>query len=180
MSATYTLHVAPRAAPGDPQALERASLVRDGFSWGAFLVPPLWFLAHRHWLLALGLLLLLGAFWAGLRETGMPGGVRFMLNALLWFLIGLEASSLRRWDYARQGRPAVDAVFAASEAEAEAKSFARWLSPQPERPTVQAPAPAAPPAPPAAAEAPRRTVTPWRRPEDEHVIGLFPDPERRR
>ncbi|HMO28341.1 DUF2628 domain-containing protein [Enterovirga sp.] len=178
MSATYTLHLAPRAVPGDPQALDQASLVRDGFSWGAFLVPPLWFLAHRHWLLALGVFLLLAAFWAGLRQAGMPGGASFLLNALLWFLVGLEASSLRRWDYARRGRPAVDAVFAANEAEAEAKSFARWLSTKPEQPA--APASAAPPPVRAPAEASRRTAAPWRQPEGEQVIGLFPDVEGRR
>ena len=32
---TYTLHVAADAAPGDAGTLERAVLVKDGFSWAA-------------------------------------------------------------------------------------------------------------------------------------------------
>lgn len=171
MSASYTLHVAPYAAPGDPEALDRANLVRDGFSFWAFVAPPLWFLAHRHWILALVVTLCLAGFWWGLRALGLSVGIAILVNALLWFLVGLEASSLRRWDYARQGRPAVDVVFAANEAEAEAKSFARWLD-EPVKP-----APAAPTATPA----PTRSLVPaWPRRNEPEVIGMFPDLERRR
>ena len=170
MSASYTLHVAPYATPGDPHALDRANLVRDGFTWWAFLVPPVWFLAHRHWLVSLGLLVLLAGFWVGLRALGLPSGVAIVLNGLLWLLVGLEASSLRRWDYARQGRPTVDVVFAANEAEAEAKSFARWLGP----------AEATPPPLPPTGETARRLARPWRAPERSPVIGLVPDVEGRR
>jgi hypothetical protein len=170
VSAAYTLHVAPHALPGDPRALERASLVRDGFSFWAFLVPPLWFWVHRHWLVGLGLALALAAFWATLRYAGVPGGVIFLLNALLWLLVGLEASSLRRWDYARQGRPAVDVVFAANEADAEEKCFARWLAPAD-------PGPIARPGP-VRAGVPAWPVRRNLRAEPQ-VIGMFPDLERR-
>lgn len=169
MSASYTLHVAPYAAPGDAEALDRASLVRDGFAFWAFLVPPLWFFVHRHWLLGLILTLLLTTFWVLLRYSGLPVGATSLMNTFLWGLIGLEASTLRRWDYTRQGRPAVDVVFAANEAEAEAKSFARWLEPD----AVQAGPPPLP--------VPARAIVPGWAPRDEpHVIGMFPDMERRR
>ena len=62
MSASYTLHVAPHARPGDVEALDGANLVRDGFSWWAFVAPPVWFLAHRHWLVALAVTLVLAGF----------------------------------------------------------------------------------------------------------------------
>lgn len=168
MSASYTLHVAPFAEPGDPAALDRASLVRDGFSWGAFIAPPIWFLVHRHWLVALLLTLVLVGFWAGLRALGVPGGVNFLLNLLLWLLIGLEASTLRRLDYARQGRPVADVVFAANEAEAEAKTFARWLGPDSGE-TFR----------PAQALVPLAAMPSVRRREEPQVIGMFPDLERR-
>lgn len=171
MSASYTLHVAPYATPGDPDALDRANVVRDGFSFWAFVAPPLWFLVHRHWILALVVTLVLAGFWAGLRALGLPVGFALLLNTLLWWLVGLEASTLRRWDYARQGRPTVDAVFAANEAEAEAKSFARWLEP------AVKPGPVVPPAPPTAI---RSLVPAWPRRNEPDVIGMFPDLERRR
>lgn len=166
MSAAYTLHVAPFAAPGDPAALERADLVRDGFSWGAFLVPSLWFLRHRHGWLALAAAAVVVALAVALRAAGMGSGTILAAELLLHALIGLEGPTLRRWAYARRHRPMADVVYAANEAEAEAKSFARWLSgsdPSPPRP------PAAVPSTGAGA---------WRGPEP--VIGLFPDLEGRR
>lgn len=161
MSASYTLHVAPYAAPGDPNALERADLVRDGFSWGAFLVPALWFLRHRHWWLALGAALAVPALWGALHLLGARPPAILAAEILLHLLLGFEGPSLRAWAYDRAHRPAVDVVTAASEAEAEAKSFGRWLDP--------AGAPAARPA---------ARLAPGARDAD-HILGLFPDREGR-
>lgn len=161
MSASYTLHVAPFAAPGDPEALDRADLVRDGFSWGAFLVPSLWFVRHRHWWLALasvvavvGLAALLFVLGAGLASI-------LAAEIVLHLLLGFEGPSLRGWAYDLRHRPAVDVVVAANEAEAEAKSFARWLGP------ADAPARAA------------ASLPPRHRGGSEPVFGLFPDHEGR-
>ena len=161
MSAAWTLHVAPFAARGDPQALDRADLVRDGFSWGAFLVPMLWFFRHRHWLLGLASLVLVVGFALALRALGAGFGTILAAELLLHLLNGFEGPTVRRWSYARAGRPAVDAVTAADEADAEAKSFARWLAPIEPRSSPQGRAYAMP----------RRTTDP--------VIGLFPDLEGR-
>ncbi len=163
MSATYTLHVAPYGRPGDPDALDRADLVRDGFSWGAFLVPALWLFRHRHWFLGLAVLAVVFGLAALLRVAGLGSGTIVVAELLLHLLIGFEAATLRRWSYARRGRPAVDVVFATSEADAEAKSFARWLLPPPIGPRVVAPF----------------RATPTLRRGLEPVIGLFPDLEGR-
>jgi len=85
----------------------------------------------------------------------------FTADLLLMLLIGLEASSLRRWTLGRQGRPAVDAVVAADRDEAEMKSFRRWVA------RGAGPVPSAPPPAP-----PRRG--------SDAVIGLFPEAERSR
>ena len=167
MSASYTLHLAPHAVPGDPAALSRATLVRDGFSFWAFAAGPLWLFWHRHWLAGLALTLAVAAIWALLRFSGLPDMAVLGLDLLFGLLVGLEGSSIRRWDLERQGRPAVDVVFAASEADAEAKSFARWL--------------AAEDAPLAPSSAPLRpNASPWPLRGEPQVIGMFPDAERRR
>ena len=162
MSASYTLHVAPDAVPGDPQALDRADLVRDGFTWWAALAPALWFALHRHWLLALGAIVATAGLAAALALAGATPGSILAAEILLHLLIGLEAASLRGWVYGLRHRPAVDVVFAGSEGEAEAKSFARWL------------APSGPPPPPrlAGRAAPFMSGR-------EQIIGLFPDLEGR-
>ena len=83
-----------------------------------------------------------------------------MANLLLMLLIGLEASTLRRWTLERQGRPAVDAVVAADLEEAETKSLSRWLARGSGR---TAPSPPATP--------------PW---TPDAVLGVFPQAERLR
>ncbi|WP_230531720.1 DUF2628 domain-containing protein [Microvirga roseola] len=158
---TYTLHLPRDARPGDPMPLDEAELVEDSFSWGAFFFTFLWFFVHRLWLAGLGVLALLVAFNALLNLLNVEPTAAFVAQLLLQVLIGLEASSLRRWTLARHGRPAVDAVAAADRDEAEVKAFARWLARNP----AQAPSPAPAPAP----------VLPTRR--TEPVIGLFPDAE---
>src|SRR3712207_238833 len=125
---TFTLHVAADALPGDPEPLDRAVLVRDGFSWGAFFFTALWFFAHRLWLAGLGVLVLLVAFNLGLAALGLRPGAAFLAQLLLSVLIGLEANSLRRWTLSRRGRPAIDVVTASDHDDAETKAFARWLS----------------------------------------------------
>ena len=156
---SYTFHVANEARPGEAQGLERAVLVPDGFVWPAFAFTVLWFLYHRLWIAAaivlVGLLLLGGTGFV----LGLPAFAVSLVGLLAACLIGLEASSLRRWTLARSGRPARDAVVAPSLAEAEARALNRWLE------AGAAIAAARPPFP----GGPTRRIDP--------VIGLFPAPE---
>lgn len=161
---TYTLHLLRDARPGDPSALDESELVKDGFSWGAFFFTFLWFFVHRLWLAGLGVLLIVLAFGGLMAVLDVHPLAGSIAQLLLQSLIGLEANSLRRWTLARRGRPAVDAVTAADQDEAEAKAFARWLD------AKSAPLPRSP-APSPILSTPRRS---------EPVIGLFPDAERPR
>jgi hypothetical protein len=179
---SYTLHVPSDALAGDPAALDHAELVRDGFTWGAFVFTFLWFLAHRLWLAALGVFIVVIAFNFSLGALNIHPTAGFLAYVLLASLIGLEAASLKRWTYARRGRPAVDLVRAANADEAEAKAFARWLdgsAPKSSAPRSSAPKSSTPMS---SAPAPRAgtPATSYRAPSNEPVIGLFPEPERPR
>ncbi|MBF9233118.1 DUF2628 domain-containing protein [Microvirga alba] len=160
--ATYTLHLPRDARPGDPAALDKAELVKDAFSWGAFFFTVLWFFAHRLWIAGLGVLLAFVAFDGALDVLNVHPTAAVAAHLLFSCLIGLEANSLRRWTLARNGRPVVDVVTASDRDEAETKAFARWL----ER-TAPVSAPSRP------VVAPNRSA---RGPEP--VLGLFPDVER--
>jgi len=84
----YTLHVRP-AEPGRPA---RARLVRDGFAWGALLLPTLWFLTNRLFALAalhLALVLALTAL--------LPPAAAAPLAIGLQCFLGFEAQSLHAW-----------------------------------------------------------------------------------
>ncbi|HEX3348977.1 MAG TPA: DUF2628 domain-containing protein [Acetobacteraceae bacterium] len=85
----FTAHTRPESAP---------RLVREGFSWLAFIFGPLWLLAHRAWLAAvlaicayvlIALLPLHG--W-----NALPG------FGLSW-LLGLFGQDIRRWSLERSG-----------------------------------------------------------------------------
>jgi len=165
---TYTLHLPPDAQVGDPEALERAELVKDGFTWGAFFFTFLWFFYHRLWLAGLGVLVALLAVGLLFGALDIPPFQATLAQILIQTLIGLEAASLRRWTLGRRGRPAVDVVTARNRDDAALKAFARWAG----APAV-APRPPGPPGPaPALSRGPYGGAQP--------VIGLFPDAEDRR
>jgi hypothetical protein len=163
---TYTLHVPAGADEGDPEALEEAELVKDGFTSVPFVLGPLsflWFFWHRLWLAGLGVLLAILALGLVLLALRVGPETAFLTELLLSLLIGLEANSLKRWTW-RQRKPAVDVVAASDLDEAEAKAFSRWLG-DPGAPGVSRTSNPFPP-------------LPYRSPEP--VIGLFPDMEPRR
>ena len=154
---SYTLHLPADARPGESLGLDRALLVRDGFSWPAFAFTALWFLFHRLWLAALLVLVGLVALAAAGIALGLPAGAGLIVTLLAGWLIGLDASSLRRWTLARRGWPARDAVVAATPEEAEARALNRWLEASPAAPRGPFPS------------GPSRRAEP--------VIGLFPAQE---
>lgn len=154
---SYTLHLPEDARPGESLGLDRAILVPDGFSWPAFAFTVLWFLFHRLWVGALIVLIGLVALGAGGILLGLPTGAGLIAVLLAAWLIGLEASSLRRWTLARRGMPMRDTVIAPNPEEAETRAFGRWLGSTPAAPRSPFPA------------GPTRRAEP--------VIGLFPAQE---
>lgn len=156
---SYTLHLPAEARPGESEGLDRAVLVSDGFSWPAFAFTVLWFLFHRLWIAALIVLVGLALLAFGGFALGLSRLAGTLVTLLACILIGLEASSLRRWTLTRRGRPVRDVIVARDVIEAEARLLARWLDPA-----------SAPPAP--RPPFPGGTA---RRPDS--VIGFFPNQE---
>src|SRR5437016_5573314 len=70
----YTVHEPPRRSDDPLAHAERFIFVRDGFSFIAFLLTPLWMLRHRLWLALICYLGLLIALTAALRLVGISGG----------------------------------------------------------------------------------------------------------
>jgi uncharacterized protein DUF2628 len=154
----YTVHEPPRRSDDRLAHTARFAFVRDGFHWGAFLLAPLWLLRHRLWLEFIAYLLLAGAVTYALRRLGVPGPAGFGAAALLALLIGLEASSLRRWKLARRGFVSRGVVVGDDREAAERRFFDAWLHEDSARP-VQPPAP------------PVRSA-----PSAPDIVGLFPQP----
>lgn len=97
----FTLH----AAPGHPPRL-----IREGFSWGAFIFAPFWLLRHGVWL---GLLAYAAGF-AAVAALAPPGWHGLGLLAL-HLLAGFEGRDLLRDRLARQGRGTRAVIFGMDE-----------------------------------------------------------------
>ena len=158
----YMVFEPPRAG-GDPVTrAERIVFVRDRFSWGAFLLGPIWLLWRRLWLGLVGYVVVVGIVTVALRLAGVGASWRTLALALIGLLLGVEAGNLRRWTLARRGWRDLGIVIG-DDLEAAERRFFDVHARAADRPDVVAPAPPPPPAPlrPSAAA---------------DVIGLFPQP----
>ena len=162
----YTVHEPPSRAGAAASDVERFAFVRDGFSWWAFLVTPLWMLRHRMWLVLIGYVVVAGVIETPVRMSGAPATAASLIGILLGLLVGLEAGTLRRFTLSRRGWKNLGVVSGDDLEDAERRFFDAWLR----RTNSSSGAPRAP-MPPSASAAPIR-----RGPPGPDVIGLFPEP----
>ncbi|MCA1364040.1 DUF2628 domain-containing protein [Bradyrhizobium sp. IC3069] len=125
----YTVH-APSPAGADPRASDKFVFVRDGFHFWAMIFGPFWLLWNRLWLALIGYLIFLVAFNAGLSSLGVGRSSIFFADCIVALLMGLEASSLRRWTLSRGKWRQLDIVVADDSDTAERRFFERWSQKQ--------------------------------------------------
>ena len=165
----YTVHEPSRHHSDDDTIAHtsRFVFVRDGFHFWAFLLTPLWLLRHRLWLEFIAWLLIVAGVTFALRRLGIDVMAGGWVGLLIAILVGIEASSLRRWKLARRKFEQVGVVVADDLEMAERRFFDGWMA-HGERPT-----PAFPPA------APAPPPSPFAPPAATEIIGLFPQPQAR-
>ncbi|MEN3929640.1 DUF2628 domain-containing protein [Microvirga sp. W0021] len=139
---SYTVHFPKGCTEPNADALTGAVLIRDGFSWGAFIFGPFWLLWNRLWLTGIIMLVVLitvSTLADMLEFEPITWGIA---DFLIMLLIGFEANSLKRWTYERRGQPVAGIVTGHDEIEAEAKMIAIGLHKRPKpvkkEPPVQA------------------------------------------
>jgi hypothetical protein len=168
--AIYTVHEPPQKAEGSGPEPERFVFVRDGFSFWAFLLAPLWMLRHRMWLVFLGYLVVTIALQVALGLIGASATVMTVVAALLSLLVGFEAATLRRFTLGRRRWTNVGIVVGDDTETAERRFFDAWVD-RGGSDTVAWASP--PPASAATVLTPPLTRRPSASPD---VIGLFPEP----
>jgi len=157
--ASYTVFAPPVSASGGAGDADRLIFVRDGFSWGAFLIPVLWLLYRRLWIALCFYALFLVAIELAGRFLGAPTAAALGLLGALF--LGFEGAVLRRWALARRGFVETGLVDAASQEEAEIRYFHGAAEPAS---ADRGPAPVVPP-------------TRFARSEPTaEIVGLFPTP----
>jgi hypothetical protein len=157
----YTVHVPPAESPAANP--ERFVFVRDGFSFWAFLLGPVWMLWHRLWLVFIVYAAIAVLLQIALHLIDASSLVSFTVGALLALLVGFEAATLRRMTLSRRGWASAGTVVGDDVESAERRFFDAWLHGNPQRsassiaPSVRG----------GAASAPAR---------ESDIIGLFPQP----
>ena len=117
--------------PGRGRDADASTFVRDGFSWLAFLVPPLWLLWHRLWLEAALAVVAIGAS-AALGEAAEIRAAGALLVLLIMLYVGLEGQALRLAALSRRGWRQWGVVVADSLEEADTRYAAEAAAGAPE------------------------------------------------
>ena len=158
----YTVHELP-GAPLDGAGIV---LVKEGFSFPAFLLSWIWLAFNRLWI-AFAIWLGLTAVVSFLAERLLGVEAAAVCSLALQFLLGFEGNDIRRWTLARKGYREIGISGGSSLEEAERPCWAKWAR----RPEVAPGEPLSAPVWPrrnAAAPAPANTAT-------HEVFGLFPE-----
>jgi hypothetical protein len=150
----YSVHVRPSPEQPDPDGFV---FVRDGFSFWAFLLGPLWMLGYRLWLELLAYLAVAGSLAGVLYLLGASSTVRAAAGLLLALLIGFEAATLRRFSLRRRGWSDLGIVVADDLEAAERRFFDVWVKGEPR---VMSP--------------PAKNLPQLRPAAPSEIIGLFP------
>jgi hypothetical protein len=153
--AVYTVHEPPPQRYETASDPERFVFVRDGFSFWAFVLGPIWMLRHRMWLVLLGYVVTIAVLEGLLHLLNVSEAVTFTSGAFLALLVGFEAATLRRFTLARRRWRNVGIIVGDDLEIAERRFFDTWTKAEPF-------APLHPPV--------QRTAAP------SDVIGLFPEP----
>lgn len=121
----YTVH--ENAQAREPS--DRIVLVREGFSFWAFIFTVLWLLLHQCWRMAGLYLLCMALIEYGAPRLGVGAAGLTLLPLALQVWLGFAAHDARRAALARRGYREIDVVCAESELLAERRYFDRqpWL-----------------------------------------------------
>jgi hypothetical protein len=168
--AVYTVHEPPPKRYEDSAEPDRFAFVRDGFSFWACVLGPIWMLRHRMWLVLLGYVVLVVAIELGLDQLRVSSSVSLTVGVLLALLIGFEAGTLRRFTLGRRKWTNVGVVVDDDLETAERRFFDAWTKHDilPARPSTSHSAPTS---------SALMSVPPPRQPgAGPDVIGLFPQP----
>jgi Protein of unknown function (DUF2628) len=128
---TFTVHEPPDPPADRIDRAERLAFVRDGFSWTAALLAPIWMLGHRLWWPLAGYVvavIVIVMVWQS--NLVHPGWI--VLAAIgLNLLVGLEAGTLRRWTLDQRGWTTLGSVSGRNSEDCERRFFDMWLPTQP-------------------------------------------------
>lgn len=115
----FTVHEKPEAA----EPADRVVMVREGFSYAAFVFNLFWLLVNRLWGPALGYVIASVALQMGGHALGVSPVSVLVLQFLLQLLVAANAYDLKRMQLAHQGYREAGVLVAESEMAAEQRYY---------------------------------------------------------
>ena len=103
--------------------------VRDGFHIWAFILSPLWLLAHRLWLAFVIYVVGYGMVGVAFVFLRVPANAQLLAGLAIALLVGFEAPSIWRWTLTRRRWSTLGFVVGEDAEVAEQRFFANWAKP---------------------------------------------------
>ncbi|CFX15552.1 conserved protein of unknown function [Candidatus Filomicrobium marinum] len=126
----FTVHEPPNPPAASIERAERLVFTKDGFSFAALLLGPIWLLLNRMWIVLAIYVVIAFGIGAVLELLKVPHIWATLTGLALNFLIALEGDSLRRWTLERRGWQFVGTVVGRTTADCERRFFENWLPAQ--------------------------------------------------
>ena len=98
----YSVHHRQEASGSLTGLGEDAILVKEGFSWPAFFLAPIWLIYKRMWIMLVFYVAVMIALTVLSGMAFAPEGVSFVGNLAVHLLLGLEGNNLYRWTLTRR------------------------------------------------------------------------------
>ena len=147
--------------------------VKEGISWAALFLSPVWLIYHRMWLVFFGILILYGITGFTAKAVGLDPASSLSLILVINVILALEGNNLRRWTLNRGGFKEIGVVTGRSLEYCERRFFESLLDPYKNIPqrhdldlTLTTPSVKS------TLAALRPSMS-----ESESVVGLFPEPD---
>jgi Protein of unknown function (DUF2628) len=128
---TYTVHEGPQHPTDRIDRAEALAFVKDGFSFQALLLGPIWLLVHRLWLGFAGYAAVAIAILAANQWFALPPLSTFVAFLGLHVIIGFEADTIERQALESKGWTSLGSVSGTSALDCERRFFETWLHNQP-------------------------------------------------
>lgn len=127
---TYTVHEREDEAGDISSRADKIVFVRWGFAWLALVIPVLWLLYHRLWIVIAGFIALIFLIQVGFMALGSDQEAAGWALLIANSAFALFANDLRRWTLSLRGYRMVEMVSGKNIVECERRFFTIWLAEQ--------------------------------------------------
>ncbi len=130
----FTVHEPPSPPSSRIEHALSLRFIKDGFSWGAALVPLLWFIYRGYWVGFAAYVVLATVLASVLSAAGAEPDWIMLALLTLNIIVGFEATEFERWWRTMRGWREIGAISGRSRSQCERRFFESWLPTVPDVP----------------------------------------------